>query len=342
MKHLNWLLVACLAAPAVWAASPAPRSGRALIGDRSAKPYLGAIVADPVSGTIFFEERADEPGYPASVVKLMDLLLIEERIEAGLLSLTNQVRVTAEAAGIGGSQVYLAENEVFPLEELLAAMTIHSANDAAVALALHVAGSRSAFVDLMNKRAAELGMTSTRFHSVHGLPPAEGQEPDVSTARDLAILAREVLRHPDILRYTSVQNRPFRNGAFNLRNPDKLIGDYPGCDGLKTGYFRLGGFSIVSTAQRNGRRVIAVVLGSTDKDVQGLPRPGENTAAAPAAGGRHECRAGSRACETGESRAAPPPSPGGRRRGGRAHHGIRRLAEPASAPVSSAALRACR
>jgi D-alanyl-D-alanine carboxypeptidase (penicillin-binding protein 5/6) len=268
MKHLNWLLVACLAAPAVWAASPAPRSGRALIGDRSAKPYLGAIVADPVSGTIFFEERADEPGYPASVVKLMDLLLIEERIEAGLLSLTNQVRVTAEAAGIGGSQVYLAENEVFPLEELLAAMTIHSANDAAVALALHVAGSRSAFVDLMNKRAAELGMTSTRFHSVHGLPPAEGQEPDVSTARDLAILAREVLRHPDILRYTSVQNRPFRNGAFNLRNPDKLIGDYPGCDGLKTGYFRLGGFSIVSTAQRNGRRVIAVVLGSTDKDVR--------------------------------------------------------------------------
>lgn len=275
MKHLSWLLLApFVAGTLAWGASPAKAvarksgTGRAAIPVRSADPYLGVIVVDPVTGTVLLEDRADEQGYPASVVKLMSLLLIEERIDSGLLSLTNKVQVTAEAAGIGGSQVYLDPKEVFPVEQLLAAMTIHSANDAAVALAVYVAGSRNAFVDLMNKRAAELGMTATRFHSVHGLPPTAGQEPDVSTARDLALLAREVLQHPDVLRYTRVQNRPFRNGVFTLRNPDHLIGVYPGCDGLKTGYFTAGGFSIVSTAQRNGRRVIAVVLGCKDSKVR--------------------------------------------------------------------------
>jgi D-alanyl-D-alanine carboxypeptidase (penicillin-binding protein 5/6) len=269
MKHASWmLLVSLCVATVAWGAERKSGTGRAAIAIRSADPYVGAIVVDAATGMVLFEDRADEPGYPASVVKLMDLLLIEERIDAGRLSLTNRVQVTREAAGIGGSQVYLAENEVFPIEQLLAAMTIHSANDAAVALAVYVAGSRNAFVDLMNTRSAELGMNATRFHSVHGLPPTEGQEPDVSTARDLAVLAREVLRHPDVTRYTSKKNRPFRNGAFNLRNPDHLIGTYPGCDGLKTGYFKAGGFSIVSTAQREGRRVIAVVLGSKDSKVR--------------------------------------------------------------------------
>jgi D-alanyl-D-alanine carboxypeptidase (penicillin-binding protein 5/6) len=264
MKHLNWLLVVSFCAITVAWGAPAKPTGRAEIGLRSADPYLGAIVVDALTGTVLFEDKADLQGYPASVVKLMNLLLIEERLDKKILSLTNQVQVTAEAAAIGGSQVYLAEKEVFSLEDLLAAMTTHSANDAAAALAIYVAGSRPVFVELMNRRAAELGMQSTRFHSVHGLPPSEGQEPDISTARDLSILARAVMNHPDVLRYTSVQNRPFRNGTFQLRNPDKLIGVYPGCDGLKTGYFRAGGFSIVSTAQRNGRRVIAVVLGARE------------------------------------------------------------------------------
>lgn len=273
MNRLRLLLLASFCAlTAVWsaqAAKPAvkkPASGREAIPVRSATPYLGAIVVDAPTGTLLFEDKADVPGYPASVVKLMVALLIEERIDAGRLMLTNRVAITAEAAGIGGSQVYLAEKEVFTVEDLLAATVLHSANDAAVALALHVAGSRPAFVGLMNQRAAELGLTATRFFSVHGLPPAAGQSPDVSTARDLATLAREVLKHPDVLRYSSVQNRPFRNGAFTLRNPDHLIGSYPGCDGLKTGYFKAGGFSVVSTAQRNGRRIIAVVLGCTDRE----------------------------------------------------------------------------
>lgn len=269
MKHFGCLLLSVCAVTVAWGApTPKPASGREAIPVRSANPYLGAIVVDATTGAVLYENRADEQGYPASVVKLMDLLIIEERIDAGLMSLSNRVQITAEAAGIGGSQVYLDAKESFPVEELVAAMTIHSANDAAAALAIHVAGSRSAFVDLMNQRAAELGMTATRFNSVHGLPPAAGQQPDVSTARDLALLAREVLKHKDVLRYTSVQKRPFRNGAFELRNPDHLIGNVPGVDGLKTGYFKAGGFSIVSTAQRNGRRVIVVVLGSVDSKVR--------------------------------------------------------------------------
>lgn len=268
MKHISRVLLSFFFAVTVaWGAKPG--SGRAAIGIRSADPYLGAIVVDAVSGTTLFEDKADASCYPASVVKLMVLLLMEERIDAGLMALTDPVQVTPEAAAIGGSQVFLDPKEVFPVEELIAAMSIHSANDAAAALAIHVTGSRNAFVDLMNKRAVELGMNATRFHSVHGLPPADGQEPDVSTARDLSLLAREILlKHPDVTQISSQQNRPFRNGAFSLRNPNHLLGSFPGCDGLKTGYFRAGGFSIVATAVRNGRRVIAVVTGCADGKVR--------------------------------------------------------------------------
>lgn len=277
MKHQHYLpLVSLLAVTTAWGATPpagrspaSSGSGRAAIEVRSANPYLGAIVVDASSGTVLFEDKADAPCYPASVVKLMGLLLMEERMDAGLMALADSVQVTAEAAAIGGSQVYLDARESFPAEELLAAMVIHSANDAAAALAIHVAGTRNAFVELMNKRAAELGMKATRFHSVHGLPPAAGQEPDVSTARDLSLLAREILlKHPDVTQLSSQQNRPFRNGAFILRNPNHLVGTYAGCDGLKTGYFKAGGFSIVATAQRGGHRVIAVVTGCADRKVR--------------------------------------------------------------------------
>jgi len=277
MKYQDCMLLVSLVAvsTALGAAPPAGRppaaagTGRASIEVRSADPYLSAIVVDAHTGTVLFEDKADEPCYPASVIKLMGLLLVEERIDAGLMSLSDNIQVTAEAAAIGGSQVYLDARENFAAEEIVAAMVIHSANDAAVALAIHIAGSRNAFVDLMNKRAAELGMHSTRFHSVHGLPPAAGQEPDVSTARDLSLLAREILlKHPDVTRYTSQQNRPFRNGAFILRNPNHLVGTYSGCDGLKTGYFKAGGFSTVATAQRGGHRIIAVVAGCADRKVR--------------------------------------------------------------------------
>ena len=237
-------------------------AGRAEIGERSREPYLGAIVLDADSGKVLFEDGADHPGYPASVIKLMDILIIQERIEAGQLSLSNQVTVTAEAAKIGGSQVYLAEKEVFSIEDLLYALMIQSANDAATALALHVGGTTSGFVELMNRRAGELGMSNTHFFSCHGLPPAAGVNPDTSTARDLAVLARELVKHHDVLRYTSTRERGFREGKFIMRTHNHLLGQVEGCDGLKTGYILAGGYSIVATATRGGRRVIAVVVGS--------------------------------------------------------------------------------
>jgi D-alanyl-D-alanine carboxypeptidase (penicillin-binding protein 5/6) len=254
---------------AVHGAMAAQSQSRAAIGVRSAEPYLGAIAVDARSGQTVFEDRADEPGYPASVVKLMDLLLILDSVQQGAVHLTNQVQVTAEAAGIGGSQVYLKEREVFTVEDLIFALVIQSANDAAVALAMHLAGTCPAFVGRMNRRARELGMTRTQFHSVHGLPPAAGQEPDVSTARDLAVLARElVTKHPEALRYTSTAERGFRNNTFIMRTHNRLLAEVAGCDGLKTGYIRAGGYSIVATAQRSGRRAIVVVLGSRQRETR--------------------------------------------------------------------------
>jgi D-alanyl-D-alanine carboxypeptidase (penicillin-binding protein 5/6) len=237
-------------------------SGRAALASRSVDPYLGAIVVDVETGKVLFEDKADAQGYPASVIKLMGMLVVLERTGSGQLSVSNLVTVTAEASRTGGSQAYLKEKEVFPLEELLYALMIQSANDAAVAIAIHVAGGKDAFVELMNQKAAALGMTNSKFHSVHGLPPASGQEPDVSTARDLAVLARELINRTDILKYTATKERKFRDGTFDMRNHNRLLTSFQGCDGLKTGYITAGGFSLVATAERNGRRVIAVVLGS--------------------------------------------------------------------------------
>jgi len=234
----------------------------------SKDPYAGAIVVDVATGQVLFEKNADLPAYPASIVKLMNLLIVLEKIDQGYTSLSNTVTVTRQMAGIGGRQVYLKEKEVFTVEKLIEAMVIHSANDAATALAIHIAGSKEGFVDLMNKRATELGMTATRFHTVHGLDPSpkdKDQTPDISTPRDLTILARAVLQHPQVLTLSSTRLKPFRTGPkpMNLENPNHhLLGEVDGCDGLKTGFFTEAGFSVVATAQRNGRRVLAVIMGA--------------------------------------------------------------------------------
>ena len=168
-------------------------------------PYLGAIVVDAATGNVLFQDNPDVKGRPASSLKLMDLLLILEQVERGQLSLTDSVPVSARATRAGGSQVWLKEHEVFSVDEMLYALMVQSANDAAVALAERSAGSVEAFVDLMNRRAKELGMNSTVIHTVHGLPPSKGQEPDEMSPRDLTILCRELLKHPDALRYTSTK-----------------------------------------------------------------------------------------------------------------------------------------
>jgi len=231
----------------------------------SEDPYRGAIVLNSTSGEVLFEDNADTMAYPASMVKMMDLLLILEGIDEGHLSLQDRIVVSAEVARIGGSQVYLKEKEVQTVEDLLYALMIQSANDAAVALALHYKGSKQAFVELMNRRAEELGMKDTVFHSVHGLPPGRGQLPDVSTARDMATLGRELLSHPEALKYTSEKKRLFRPDApepFIMRNHNHLVGNFEGCDGLKTGFFWAAGFSITATATQNGARALVVIIGS--------------------------------------------------------------------------------
>lgn len=268
-------------------------------GPISRNPDLGAIVIEASNGKVLFEEQADAKGYPASVQKLMDALIILEKLEHGQLSLQDQVPVSPKASHTGGSRVWLADKESFTVEEMLYALMVQSANDAAVALAEKVAGSTDAFIELMNQKAKELGMNSTVFHSVHGLPPGPGQEHDVSTARDLSVLCRElVLKHPEILRYTSTRERRFRTNVpaktVVMRAHNHLLARIEGCDGLKTGYFAQAGFSIAVTAARNGHRLIVVVLDSPDLKTRdnraaelvakgfSLLSPGQNAATAQA------------------------------------------------------------
>ena len=234
----------------------------------SRNPYLGAIVTDAQTGDVLFEDNADARGYPASITKLMTFLVVLEQVDAGQLKLDAPVTVSADAAKTGGSQVYLKQGEVFTVDDLLYALIVQSANDAAVALAEHVAGSREGFVARMNQKAQELGLANTSFHSPHGLPPGKGQQPDVSSARDLAKLSRELLRRGPILRYSSTKERPLRETSaqpFIMRTHNHLIGPVPGCDGLKTGFFTAAGYSLAATVERNGRRIITVVLGSAER-----------------------------------------------------------------------------
>ena len=285
MKRMNWLVAVLLvlvsasqptaaAATAKSAKSPAaaPASKSARSKSIARDPWLGAIVVDANTGKVLFENQADAKGYPASVLKLMDLLIILETIDQKQLSLQDQVPVSAKASHTGGSRVWLKEKESFAVDEMLYALMVQSANDAAVALAEKVAGSTEAFLELMNRRAKELGMNNTVFHSVHGLPPGKGQEHDITTARDLSILCRELLKHPDTLRYTSIRERPFRPNVaghtVNMTTHNHLLGHVEGCDGLKTGYITASGYSIAVTAARNGQRIIVIVFDSTTLKVR--------------------------------------------------------------------------
>lgn len=277
---LSFALCIPLALPAAGATSnqnaakPAAKSTASTVRKSSIarNPYLGAIVVDAGSGRVLFEDRADDKGYPASMLKLMDLLIILEKIRAKQLGLDDQVTVSRRASQTGGSQVWLAEKESFSVEDLLYALMVQSANDAAVALAEKIGGSVDGFVSLMNAKAGQLGMNSTTFASPHGLPPSAGQQFDVTTARDFSLLCRELLKYPEALRYTSTRERTFRpnvpNRSVVMRTHNHLLGSLEGCDGLKTGFINAAGYSIAVTAARNGQRVITVVLGSVDRKVR--------------------------------------------------------------------------
>lgn len=267
-KRLTSLLVLAAVAGLALAAAAAPISK---------DPYIGAIAVDARTGAVLFEDNADSPAYPASMLKLMDMFLLLDRIQQGSLRLDDMVRVTKEAANMGGSQVWLDVRESFTVEDLMYALMIQSANDAAVALALHAAGTREAWVDQMNAKARGLGLSQmTRFQSPHGLPPGKGQRPDMTTPRDFAKLCQALLAaHPEVLKYTSTTFRLFRpdsKSPLEMRNHNPLLRGQPGgleeCDGLKTGYFKDAGYSIALTAERDGARAIVVIMGCTDKKVR--------------------------------------------------------------------------
>ena len=225
-------------------------------------PFQALIVVEASTGKVLEEINPHLKHPLASVTKLMTACIVMEKLSAGAVQLTDVVTISAASSKMGGSQVYLKQGESFSLEELMKAVMVASGNDAAHAIAEHIAGTTEAFVEEMNIKAKSLGMNDSDFHSVHGLPPAAGQIEDVSSCYDLMLLARELLKYPKLLEWTALPTEPFRGGAFIMNNHNKIIGKLPGTDGFKTGYYAKAGFNVVATAKKDGIRLIVAVLGS--------------------------------------------------------------------------------
>ncbi len=217
-------------------------------------------------GTVLFEQNADESLPPASVTKIMTMLLTMEAIDEGRVSLDDKITASAHASAMGGTQIYLKEGEQLPLRDMLKAIAVGSANDAAVAVAEHLGGSEDAFVQRMNERAKELGCTGTTFVNPNGLD-TDGEETK-TTARDIARMSRELMQHSAIFDYTTIWMDTVRDGTFQLANTNKLLRQYDGLTGLKTGYTSTAGFCMSATAEREGMSLIAVVMAEPNKEAR--------------------------------------------------------------------------
>ena len=241
-------------------AASVPLAGAAPGGDSGLNlSCASAVLMEKETGAFLLEENSHEKLEPASVTKVMTLLLVMEAVDAGQLGLDDPVTVSAYAAGMGGSQVYLEEGEQMPVSEMIKCVTVVSGNDCAVALAEHLAGSETAFVGRMNQRAQELGMADTAFLNCTGLP-AQGH---VTSAHDIALMSRElILNHPAIREYTTIWMDSIRNGEFGLTNTNRLVRFYEGTTGLKTGFTSSAQYCMSATAERDGMELIAVVMKS--------------------------------------------------------------------------------
>ena len=221
------------------------------------------LLMDVTTGTVLFEQNAHEALAPASVTKVMTLLLIMEAIDSGAIGWNDTVTASETAAAKGGSQVYLKAGETMTVSDMVKAIAVSSANDCACAMAEHLCGSESAFVDKMNTRAKELGMENTHFVNCTGLDDGENAAQHKTSAYDIALMSAELLKnHPDIKKYTTIWMDTLRNGTFGLSNTNKLIRFYPGATGLKTGFTSNAGYCLSASAQRDGMELVAVVMGA--------------------------------------------------------------------------------
>lgn len=231
-----------------------------VLSDPMTLEVKSAILMEASTGTVLYEQNADEHLPIASVTKIMTMLLIMEQIDSGALKFENMVTVSENAMSYGGSTMFLEAGEQLSVHDMMKGIAVASANDGCVAMAEHIAGSESAFVEMMNTRAKELGMDNTIFLNTNGLD-TDGQ---YSSARDVAIMSRELLRHEKIFEYTKIWTDTLRDGKFELANTNRLIRFYSGATGLKTGSTSQAGCCLSATAERDGMSLIAVVLGAPD------------------------------------------------------------------------------
>ena len=250
-----WILV--MAVLLLWAAPLQASAVELQVAGKS------AVLMDAATGTVLYESNPHERLAPASVTKIMTMLLIMEAVDSGKIAMTDMVTASEAAAAKGGSQVYLKVGESLSVSDMLKCIAVSSANDCACAMAEHLAGSESAFVSMMNARAKELGMNDTNFVNCTGLDDGENASEHKTSAYDIALMSRELLtNHPQIKNFTTIWMDTIRNGTFGLSNTNKLIRFYSGATGLKTGFTSRAGYCLSATALREGMELIAVVMGA--------------------------------------------------------------------------------
>ena len=233
------------------------------MGAQAEQMGKSAVLMELTTGTVLQELNAHEPLPPASVTKVMTMLLVMEAIDSGKIRWEDPVTASEQAAAKGGSQVYLKVGETMTVRDMLKSVAVSSANDCACALAEHLSGSEEAFVEQMNLRAEELGMQDTHFVNCTGLDDAPGARDHRTSAYDIALMSRELLRkHPEITEFTTIWMDTIRNGSFGLSNTNRMVRFYKGTTGLKTGFTRGAGFCLSASASREGMDLIAVVMGS--------------------------------------------------------------------------------
>ena len=260
MKRVGWIgITICLM---LWML---PLNGQAVELQTAGK---SAVLMDVATGTVLYEQNAHEPLAPASVTKVMTMLLIMEAIDSGKIGWDDTVTASEAAAAKGGSQIYLKVGETMSVTDMVKSIAVSSANDCACAMAEHIAGSEPAFVERMNARAKELGMNDTHFVNCTGLDDDDSAKEHRTSAYDIALMSRELLKnHPDIKKFTTIWMDTVRGGAFGLANTNKMVRFYSGCTGLKTGFTSGAGYCLSASAARDGMELIAVVMGAnTSKD----------------------------------------------------------------------------